>query len=141
MTTYTHRSLDEFEPHPHKPGRRWAVSRELGLDDYNLNIAVLEQGDPLSQTHFHAHEQQDEFYYVISGRCRLEVGDESVDVGADEVVTVPRTVPHLVHNPYEPPCKLVAIGSPPEGRYPVTMYDNYENILDDRDESADGDDE
>lgn len=132
MSAYRHRSLSDFESHPHKPGKRWAISAELGLDDYNLNVAVLEEGDPLSQTHYHAHENQDEFYYVVEGRCRLEVEDESVEVGPDEMVHTPRTVPHLIHNPYEEPCKLIAIGSPPEGRYPVTMYDNYDNLREER---------
>ncbi len=62
MADYDHRSLADFDPHPQKPGRRWAVSKELGLEEYNLNVGVLEEGDPLSQTHFHAHESQDEFY-------------------------------------------------------------------------------
>lgn len=138
MSDYEHRSLSDFEPHPQKPGRRWAISKELGLEYYNLNVAVLEKGEPLSQTHFHAHDAQDEFYYVLEGRCQLEVEDESVTIEADDVVTVPRGVPHLVHNPcYAEPCKLLAIGSPPEGRYPVTMYDNYENILADRYDEAD----
>lgn len=61
-----------------------------------------------------------------------------VTIEADDVVTVPRGVPHLVHNPsYEEPCKLITIGNLPEGRYPVTMYDNYENILADRYDEAD----
>ncbi len=76
-------------------------------------------------------------HYVLEGRCQLEVGDESVTVEADDVVRVPRGVPHLVHNPhYDEPCKLIAIGSPPEGRYPVTMYDNYEHVLADRYDEA-----
>ena len=141
MADYDHRSLADFDPHPQKPGRRWAVSKELGLEEYNLNVGVLEEGDPLSQTHFHAHESQDECYYVLEGRCQLEVGDESVTVEADDVVRVPRGVPHLVHNPhYDEPCKLIAIGSPPEGRYPVTMYDSYEHVLADRYDGDDGDD-
>lgn len=130
--TYQHRSLSEFDEHPHKPGNRWAISAELGIDEFNLNLAELGEGEPLSQTHYHSHENQDEFYYVLDGRCRLEVEDESIDIAADEVVFIPRTVPHLVHNPYEEICKLIAIGSPPEGRYPVVMHDNYENILEKR---------
>lgn len=136
---YIHKPLSDFEAHPHKPGERWAVSSELGIKDYNLNVAVLEQGDPLSQTHFHAHENQDEFYYVIDGCCQFEIGEESIKAESDEVIFTPRTIPHLVHNPYKKPCKLIAIGSPPEGRYPVTMYDNYQNISEERYDDSDGD--
>jgi len=132
MTGHDHRSLDDFEAHPHKPGERWAISKELGIEEYNLNVGLLEQGDPLSQTHYHAHENQTEFYYVVEGRVRVESEDDSFDLTADDVLLFEPGEPHLLHNPYEEPCKVVAIGSPPEGRYPVTMYDNHENILEER---------
>lgn len=129
---YDHRSLDDLETHPHKPGERWAVSSALEIDDYNLNVAVLEKDDPLSQTHYHAHENQEEFYYIIDGRCRVEVEGDSFDATEDDILLFREEERHLLHNPYDEPCKLVAIGSPPEGRYPVTMYDNFDNILADR---------
>lgn len=129
---YEHRSLNDLDDNPHKPTPRYEISKALDITDYNLNIAVLEPDKPLSQTHYHAHDDQEEFYYVFDGRCRIEIGDESFDLVEDDVIVVREGTPHLLHNPYDEPCRLIAIGSPPEGRYPVTMYDNYENILDDR---------
>jgi succinyl-diaminopimelate desuccinylase len=32
MPDYHQRSLSDFESHPHKPGERWAISAELGLE-------------------------------------------------------------------------------------------------------------
>ena len=36
---------------------------------------------------------------------------------------------HVIHNPTETPCKLVAIGWPPEGRYPVHQIEETEELL------------
>jgi mannose-6-phosphate isomerase-like protein (cupin superfamily) len=129
---YRHRSLDELETNPEKPATRWEVSPQLGIDDYNVNVAVLEPGERLSQSAYHYHDDQEEFYYVADGRCRVEAEDGSFDAETDDVVRFAAGVPHMLHNPYEEPCKLVAIGSPPEGRRPVRQVQSYEELLAER---------
>lgn len=131
-TGYEHRSLDELEPNPEKPGRRWELSPVLGIDEYNVNVAVLEPNERLSQNAYHYHENQREFFYVADGRCRVEVDDGSFDATEDEVVFFEAGVAHLIHNPFDAPCKLVAIGSPPDGRYPVHQVQSYEDLLAER---------
>ncbi len=37
--------------------------------------------------------------YVISGRLRVELGDEAYSLGSGDSITFPSTVPHLVINP------------------------------------------
>lgn len=134
---YEHRSLRELDMNPDKPGRRWEVSPQLGIGDYNVNVAVLVPGERLSQNAYHYHDEQEEFYYVADGRCRVEVEDGSFDAETDDVVRFDETVPHMLHNPFDDPCKIVAIGSPPEGRRPVHQVQSYEELLANR---YDGDD-
>ncbi|WP_458189013.1 cupin domain-containing protein [Haladaptatus sp. NG-WS-4] len=129
---YEHRSLRELNENPDKPGRRWEVSPQLGLDDYNFNVAVLEPGERLSQNAYHYHDDQEEFFYIVNGRCRVEVEDGAFDAATDDVVRFDEGVPHMLHNPYDDPCKIVAIGSPPKGRRPVHRVQRYEELLDDR---------
>ena len=129
---YEHRSLSELEPNPEKPGRRWELSPALGVEDYNLNVAVLEPGERLSRNAYHNHENQEEVYYVVAGRCRVEAEDGSFDAGTDDAVRFEAGVNHLFHNPFDEACKLVAIGSPPEGRYPVHRVQGYEELLAER---------
>jgi mannose-6-phosphate isomerase-like protein (cupin superfamily) len=129
---YDHRSITELDVNPAKPGRRWELSPQLGIADYNFNVAVLEPGERLSQNAYHYHENQEEFYYVVDGRCRVEVEDEFFDAVTDDAVRFDRGVSHMLHNPYDDPCKLVAIGSPPEGRYPVQQVQSYEELLAER---------
>jgi mannose-6-phosphate isomerase-like protein (cupin superfamily) len=119
MSGYDHRSIDDFETNPDKPGRRWELSPSLGLDGYNFNVAVIEGGEPLSESGYHYHENQQEFFYVVDGRCQVEVEDGAFRLRADEVVRFDEGVVHLLHNPFEAPAKLVAVGSPSDGRYPV----------------------
>jgi uncharacterized cupin superfamily protein len=119
MPSYDHRSLDDVEANPDKPGRRWELSPALGLDGYNFNVAVLGPGESLSENGYHYHETQQEFVYVVDGRCQVEVEDGSFRLDADEVVRFDEGAVHLLHNPFEAPAKLVAVGSPSDGRYPV----------------------
>mgnify|MGYP000342021876 CR=1 FL=1 len=132
MTDYYHATVDEFDTKPEKPGQRWELSPELGVDAYNFNVAVLDAGDPLSQNGYHYHESQTELFYVVDGRCRVEVEAGGFTLETDGIVHFEAGAVHLLHNPFDDPCKLVAIGSPPEGRYPVHQEATAEELLDRR---------
>lgn len=41
----------------------------------------------------HAHENE-QITYILEGKLRFTLGDETVDVGAGEVLTIPPNVPH-----------------------------------------------
>lgn len=129
---YQHRSLDAFEVNPAKPGQRWELSPDLGIDAYNFNVAVLEPGERLSQNAYHYHENQAEFFYLIDGELRVEVEDGSFDLQQDEVVLFEEGIPHLLHNRTDSPAKVIAIGHPPEGRHPVTQVQPYDELLAER---------
>lgn len=43
---------------------------------------------------WHHHEQEDELFYVVKGRFRMEFRDRAVDVAAGEFLIVPRRVEH-----------------------------------------------
>lgn len=127
-------SIDAVEPNPEKPGQRWELSSALGIDAFNLNVAVLQQGERLSQNHFHYHENQRELLYVVDGAVRVETANDGFDLEADEVVvfSAGEAGAHVVHNPFEAPGKIVAIGWPPEGRFPVHQLAETETLLEER---------
>lgn len=118
---WKHVTLDDLETNREKPGNRWEASPALGIDAFNFNIAVLEQGERLSQNHFHYHENQQELFYVVTGACRVETWDETFTLSEDEIVSFEKGEKgaHVLHNPFEESCKLAAIGWPQDGRYPV----------------------
>ncbi len=43
----------------------------------------------------HVHHTQDEWFYVLSGAYRVQVGDERFEVGPGDAVFAPRAVPHV----------------------------------------------
>lgn len=132
MTGYTTASIDEFDPQPEKPGRRWELSDPLGIEAYNFNVAMLAPGEVMSQSGYHYHESQAEFFYVADGQCRVEVEDGGFMLETDAVVRFDAGVTHLLHNPFDRPCKLVAIGDPPDGRYPVHEVATARDLLTER---------
>ena len=129
---YRRASLSDLETNPDKPGRRWEVSPQLGMTDYNYNVAELDPGTRLSRNAYHYHEDQREFYHVVAGRCRVEVEDGAFVLGTDEFCHFDAGVPHLLHNPYDEVCRIVAVGAPPEGRHPVHRVQSYEDLIDER---------
>lgn len=129
---FTHVSLTDLVTNPEKPGRRWEVSPQLGIGGYNFNVAELESGERLSQSAYHAHESQEEFFFVIDGQCRVETATDSFDCGPNEMVLFRRGAVHVLHNPYAEPCRLIAIGHPAAGRRPVESVREFEALLEER---------
>lgn len=125
---------EENDSRSDKPGQRWELSPELGIDAFNLNVAVLESGERLSQNHFHYHENQEELIHVAAGRCRVEAADDRFVAEQGDTVRFDagEAGVHLVHNPFDESCRVVAIGWPPEGRYPVEKVKTREELLEER---------
>jgi quercetin dioxygenase-like cupin family protein len=61
----------------------------------------------------HVHGGADKFYYVVSGRARFLVADESFEAGAGAVVWAPADLPHGVEQALERTVMLVGIAPPP----------------------------
>ena len=60
--------------------------------------------------HTHAHE--DEYSYVIEGRLGAQLGDETVEAGAGEVVRKPRGQAHTFWNAGDRPVRFLEVISP-----------------------------
>ena len=50
------------------------IRRELGVNEFGVNAIVLPAG---YETGFHFHDEQEELYFVHSGRVQVEFGDGS----------------------------------------------------------------
>jgi len=124
----------EREPREDKPGRRWELSPELDIDQFNLNVAILKPGERLSQSHFHYHHNQAELIHIAAGRCQVEVSDDRFVAKQGDTIRFDagEAGVHLVHNPFDEPCRIVAIGWPPEGRHPVETVKTTEELLEER---------
>ena len=89
--TYAFGSLDELGD---GPGFR-KVRRALGISAFGVNGVVMPPGFDGFE-HFHA--EQDELYFVHRGRARVEVGEETRELGEGGLLHVESTTPRKVSN-------------------------------------------
>jgi mannose-6-phosphate isomerase-like protein (cupin superfamily) len=84
-------SLDELGD---GPGFR-KVRRALGVTAFGVNGVVMPPGMDGFE---HFHYEQDELYFVHRGRARVEVGDETREVGEGGLLYVESTTPRKISN-------------------------------------------
>ena len=70
----------------------WANRTLTAVNDAVVRLGVL-QGD----FHWHKHDAEDEFFFVLEGRLDIELPDRMVSLEPGQGVTVPRGVMHLPH--------------------------------------------
>lgn len=72
------------------------------VNDQLLKVAKLK-----GHLVWHAHDHEDELFYVLKGRMRIELEQQTIDLGEGDCFTVPRGVRH---NPVaENECWIVLI--------------------------------
>lgn len=62
-----------------------------------VNDAVVRLGVLEGDFHWHKHDEEDEFFFVLEGRLDIELEDRTVSLGPQQGFTVPRGVMHLPH--------------------------------------------
>ena len=64
-----------------------------------VNDAVVRLGVIRGEYHWHHHDHEDEFFYVVEGRLIVDLDDRSIELGPRQGVTVPRGVRHRTRAP------------------------------------------
>jgi mannose-6-phosphate isomerase-like protein (cupin superfamily) len=62
-----------------------------------VNDAVVRLGVLDGDFHWHKHDAEDEFFYVVEGRLDIELEDRTVRLDPGQAFTVPRGVMHFPH--------------------------------------------
>jgi mannose-6-phosphate isomerase-like protein (cupin superfamily) len=62
-----------------------------------VNDAVVRLGVLEGDFHWHKHDDEDEFFYVVEGHLDIELEDRTVSLAPGQGVTIPRGVMHLPH--------------------------------------------
>lgn len=76
------------------------IGEATGMQRVRLTLARIPPGKE-SFAH-HAHEADEEWIYILSGRGRARIGDDTVEVGPGDVMGFPTpSLPHHLSNPYE----------------------------------------
>ena len=80
----------------------WSPRVIAELDDAYVKVAKVQ-----GTLAWHRHEGEDELFFVLEGRLRIEFEDGAVDLGPGEMAVVPKGV---LHNPVaEAECLLMLV--------------------------------
>ena len=72
--------------------------------DYGEAVIGHLVGPPL-----HIHRDQDELFHVLEGELRVQIGEETVDLGPGDVAFAPRGIPHTFVNLQPEPVRVVGV--------------------------------
>ena len=87
------------------------VGRALGAEHMGLRLYELEPGDSTAFG-YHAHENQEEVFYVLDGTLTFETADGDVEVGAGEAVRFGPGEFQQSRNAGDGRTRVLAVGAP-----------------------------
>jgi mannose-6-phosphate isomerase-like protein (cupin superfamily) len=64
-----------------------------------VNDTVVRLGIVKGEFHWHKHDNEDEFFYVVEGRFLIDVDDRTVELLPQQAFTVPKGVLHRTRAP------------------------------------------
>ena len=59
-----------------------------------VNDSVVRLGIVHGEFYWHKHDNDDEFFYVVSGRLNIELQDRTIELGPNQGVTIPEGEMH-----------------------------------------------
>jgi mannose-6-phosphate isomerase-like protein (cupin superfamily) len=84
------------------------VRQELGVTAFGVNVLVLAPGVDARP---HYHEQQDELYFVHSGRARFALPGETLELGPGGLCHVEATTPRQVSSVGDEDLVMLVVGA------------------------------
>ncbi len=64
-----------------------------------VNDSVVRLGIVQGEFHWHKHDKEDEFFFVLEGRLFIDLKDRAIELGPGQGVTVPKSVMHRPRSP------------------------------------------
>jgi len=59
-----------------------------------VNESVVRLGIVQGEYHWHKHDDEDEFFYVVSGRFLIDLEERTIDLAPGQAVVIPKGVRH-----------------------------------------------
>jgi len=106
---------DEIEPLPDRPSETRDISEAVGMENLGLRLYRVRQGEDIPLTGLHYHDRQEEAFYVLDGRIRVETPDREYVVDEGEVFVAEPESPHRAFNGADASsdATVLAVGAPP----------------------------
>lgn len=64
-----------------------------------VNGSVVRLGIVEGEYHWHKHDEDDEFFFVLEGQLLIDLEDQTIDLGPQQGVTIPKGVMHRPRAP------------------------------------------
>jgi mannose-6-phosphate isomerase-like protein (cupin superfamily) len=64
-----------------------------------VNDSVVRLGVVEGEYHWHKHDHDDEFFYVVSGQLLIDLEDQTIELNPSQGVTIPKAVMHRPRAP------------------------------------------
>ncbi len=77
-----------------KSSKKWQNLSLCNVNDSVVRLAVIE-----GEFHWHKHEKEDEFFFVIEGELLIDLEDETVRLKPNQGFTVPMGITHRTRAP------------------------------------------
>lgn len=68
----------------------WVNQTLCRVNDCVVRVGVFQKGE----FHWHKHDREDEFFFVLNGEFRIEIEGRTVDLGKHQGFTIPHGVMH-----------------------------------------------
>lgn len=102
MTTYNihldirfgHQELIDVPAVVNQVKEKWWNQTLTKVNDTVVRLGVLE-----GEFHWHKHDQEDEFFFVLSGTLLIDLGDRTVELGPQQGMTISKGVMHRTRAP------------------------------------------
>lgn len=76
-----------------------------------VNEAVVRLGVVEGEFHWHKHDEEAEFFYVVEGKFLIDLETRTVELGPQQGFVVPQGVPHRTHAPVRTVLLMIERGS------------------------------
>jgi mannose-6-phosphate isomerase-like protein (cupin superfamily) len=87
-----------------------------------VNDSVVRLGIVQGEFHWHKHDSEDEFFFVLEGRLFIDLQDRTVELRPGQGVTIPRSVMHRPRAPQKTVMLMVESRTiEPTGNQPETL--------------------
>ena len=73
---------------------KWFNQTLTQVNDSVVRLGILE-----GEFHWHKHDNDDEFFYVIDGKLLIDLEDRTVELGPKQGFTIPRGIEHRTRAP------------------------------------------
>jgi mannose-6-phosphate isomerase-like protein (cupin superfamily) len=93
---YPHLEVIDVDDVVAKCNEPWQNFTLTEVNDSVVRIGVVE-----GEFHWHKHDNDDEFFYVVSGRLFIDLEDKTIELGPNQGTTITKGVMHRPRAPHK----------------------------------------